>query len=394
MKVGESGFAHVTGGLRSPTFSVVLPTYNRASVLEKVLAAWERQVPDDLCFELVVVDDGSSDSTSEVIDAFETTRFTLVGLRQENAGPATARNHGLAAATGRYVLFTGDDIEPAPDLLAQHLEAHRTLPDDRWAVLGRVSWARELQLTSTMQHVDGVGAQQFSYHFMEDGAEYDFRHFYTANVSASRRFLEQEVSGFSGDFPAAAFEDAEYALRLSRRGMRIVYRAEAQAYHHHPYGVQSFFERQEACGRMAAVLVRKWPSKMRLIGAHQVWRSRVREAFELGGRRRHLSWLACRLEELEQRTIEIAEAYDVPPTSLLDPLLHSLFRYAYLKGLAVAMTREPIARRLCAFWFANLVASGLGVFQGVMARDGRDRDAALIRRQIDELFTYGADVST
>jgi GT2 family glycosyltransferase len=391
--LGENGFEHVTEFDRSPTFSVVVPTFNRAGLLQKVLEALRRQVPDDLSFELVVVDDGSSDGTSEVIDAFETTRFTLVALRQENAGPAMARNHGLAAAIGRYVLFTGDDIEPAPDLLAQHLEAHRTLPDDRWAVLGRVSWAPELQLTSTMQHVDGVGAQQFSYHFMEDGAEYDFRHFYTANVSTSRRLLEQEFGGFSSDFSAAAFEDAEFALRLSRRGMRIIYHAAAQAYHHHPYDARAFFKRQEACGRMAAVFVRKWPSTMRVIGAHQVWRSRVRETLEFGARRRHVRWLAGRLDEIERRAIELAAAYDQPPTSLVDPLLHSLFRYAFLKGLAFAMTREPVATRLCAFWSGNLVAAGMNAFKHAMEREGRDHDAELIRRLTAELFFYGADAS-
>ena len=67
-----------------------------------------------------------------------------------------------------------------------------------------------------MRHVDGPGAQQFSYHYMVDGAEYDFRHFYTSNVSLRRDLLDREPEGFSTEFPAAAFEDAELAYRLSR----------------------------------------------------------------------------------------------------------------------------------------------------------------------------------
>ena len=84
-------------------------------------------------------------------------------------------NYGLAAAMGRWVLFTGDDIEPSPDLLEQHLAAHDSTPHDRWAVLGKISWPDDLELTSTMRHVDGVGAQQFSYHYMRDGEEYDYQ---------------------------------------------------------------------------------------------------------------------------------------------------------------------------------------------------------------------------
>ncbi len=352
-----------------------------------MLGTWEKQVPQDLSFEVVIVDDGSDDETPELLAGFRPNRFSLVTLRQENSGPAAARNYGLAASMGDRVLFAGDDIEPAPDLLQQHLDAHHRLRDDRWAVLGKVSWAPELELTSTMHHVDGVGAQQFSYHYMIDGNEYDFRHFYTSNVSVSRRLLDEESSGFSRDFSAAAFEDAEFSFRLSRRGMRIVYRAAAQAWHHHAYDAPSFFNRQVSCGRMAAVLIRKWPQTRRLIGVHEVFRSRFRQAFTFGARRRRQFEIEENLETLEKCVIDLAAAHDLPATAVVDPLLHPLFHYGYLKGFASATKGEETARRLCSYWFSRGVSRGVDNFRYELKRRNLELDEEKLRLLVDRFST-------
>jgi hypothetical protein len=215
-----------------------------------------------------------------------------------------------------------------------------------------------------MRHVDGVGAQQFSYHYMKDGTIYDFRHFYTSNVSISRGLLENEPSGFSTDFPLAAFEDAEYAYRLRRHGLRIMYQASARAWHNHPYNVESFFRRQVACGRMAAVLIRKWPRTRSLIGGDAVVRGRRRMRFALPPRRRRLTIIAQQLDVWEERTISLASAFDRPATPLVDPLLRGLFQYAYLKGLSSATVRPAVARRLCASWFLEHVCEGVRLLVG------------------------------
>ena len=347
-------------GARGPVrFSVVMPTYNRAEKLVGVLKSWSEQVPGNLAFEVIVVDDGSTDDTSGVLNSFRHARYRLRTRSQPNGGPAGARNQALGIASGEFVLFTGDDIEPAPDLLDQHLQSHRQLEDSRCAVLGRVDWSSDLELTSTMRHVDGVGAQQFSYHYMKDGTIYDYRHFYTSNVSISRGLLESEPSGFSSDFPLAAFEDAEYAYRLRRHGLRIMYQASARAWHHHPYNVESFFRRQIACGQMAAVLIRKWPGTRSLIGGDAVARGRRRMRFALPPRRRRLTTIAQKLDGWEERAITLASAFDRPATPLVDPLLRGLFQYAYLKGLSSATVRPVIARRLHASWFLDHVCEGV-----------------------------------
>jgi glycosyltransferase involved in cell wall biosynthesis len=334
-------------------FSVLLPTYNRRQTLEKVLAAWELEAPAELSFELVVVDDGSTDGSAELLASLRPSRFPLRFARQENSGPAAARNRAIGLARGEYVLFTGDDIEPRPDLLARHLAAHRDRPQAGRAILGLTRWPPGEKLTATMRHVDGVGAQQFSYHYLEDGAVYDFRHFYTSNVSLSRAFLRREPQLFSTAFPAAAFEDAEFAHRLAFHGLEIVYRREAEAFHHHAYGARSFYRRQHRCGQMAAVLAKLHPSLEKWLSSEDLRRRRL----ELIG-------APAEVEDLgraRERAIELAETWDEADPPGIDDLLLALFRYAYLEGLGQALFGQA-AEKVLASFFADLMPPAIAAF--------------------------------
>lgn len=335
-------------------FSVLLPTYNRRETLEKVLAAWEHQSPAELTFELVVVDDGSADGSAELLAALRPNRFPLRFARQENSGPAAARNRAIGLAAGEYLLFTGDDIEPRPDLLARHLAAHRDRPRAGRAILGLTRWPPGEKLTATMRHVDGVGAQQFSYHYLKDRAVYDFRHFYTSNVSLSRAFLLTEPALFSTAFPAAAFEDAEFAHRLAFHGLEIVYHREAEAFHHHPYGARAFYRRQHRCGQMAAVLARLHPSLEKWLSTEDLRRRRL----ELIGAPARVA----NLEHARERAIELAETWDAADPPGIDELLLALFRYAYLEGLGQALFGRA-AEKVLASFFADLLPPAVAAFE-------------------------------
>ena len=89
--------------------SVVLCSYNRIASLEKVLESLVDQSLPPEQFEVVVVDDGSTDGTSERVKAMQVP-YKLTLCTQKNAGLATARNTGIMAATGWVVLFIDDDI--------------------------------------------------------------------------------------------------------------------------------------------------------------------------------------------------------------------------------------------------------------------------------------------
>ena len=339
-------------------FSVVIPTYRRRQTLERVLDAWELQEPADLPFEVIVVDDGSGDGTTGVLAARRPHRFHYRFTSQPNGGPARARNRALDMAQGEIVLFTGDDIEPAPDLLAEHDRGHLEEDDHRIAILGLTRWPKGGETTATMRHIDGPGAQQFSYHFFEDGTEYDFRHLYTSNVSVHRELLAQEPEGFSEDFPAAAFEDAEFGYRLAHHGLRIRYRSAAVAYHHHPYDARGFFRRQWRCGEMAAVLYDKLPELRRYLDLGSLESARI----ALLGR--HLEGqgdaLPLPVEEVEERALRIATFYDPLPHDPIDPLFMTLFRHGYLAGLATALYPASTAERLRAHLLREELLPRLG----------------------------------
>lgn len=110
----------------APQFTIVVPTYNRSvSVLDTLQSCFEQSLSD---FEIVVVDDGSSDDTREVLSRIDDPR--LIVVHQDNAGPAAARNHGMRVANGRYIAFLDSDdrwypefLAVASDTLDQHGEA-------------------------------------------------------------------------------------------------------------------------------------------------------------------------------------------------------------------------------------------------------------------------------
>ncbi len=107
-----------------PKASVIIPTYNRSDALQKTIASVLAQGERDL--EVIVVDDGSTDNTRDVIDAFTDTRVRY--FHKPNGGPASARNYGLARAGGTYIAFLDhDDLWP-PNFLEVMISALEERP--------------------------------------------------------------------------------------------------------------------------------------------------------------------------------------------------------------------------------------------------------------------------
>jgi glycosyltransferase involved in cell wall biosynthesis len=353
-----------------PLISVVVPSYNRRDLLERALDSYESQGGDALRFELVVVDDGSTDGTKELLAARRPRGYALRFDHQRNAGPALARNRALEMAKGELIVFVGDDIVPCPGFLFEHWRAHRQRPERNATFIGRTCWPNDLEVTTTMRHVDGRGAQQFSFYYLRDGGEYDFRHFYTSNLSIKRALLDLEPTHFSRDFQRAAFEDVELSYRLSLHGMRIHYHASALAHHYHPYDAERFFKRQHACGEMAAVLYEKFPILDRWLGVRELDAERLEALHQAPVAWYRNSRLAGRLREMEERALRVA----------------ALFRYAYLKGLAEAVYEEGAAGRLCARLYQRLLGPAVvALVKGVSLRD-----PALPRSDIDAILAYAA----
>lgn len=241
----------------TPRPSVLIPTFNRWPVLRLTLEALCRQSLKE--FEVVVVDDGSTDGTYERLQAWSTERtlpFQLKLLRQQNAGPAAARNRALEAATGDLVVFLGDDTIPEPDFLHAHLEAHRS-QQEPCAVVGLTLWDETRMRVTPFLHYVNLWGDQFAYGFFADGEEMTFTCLYTSNLSIPRVLLGDKP--FNETFAAAAWEDVELGYRLCRRGVRILYCARARTYHFHPLTLGRFLRRQRVVGREIHRLTRLHP---------------------------------------------------------------------------------------------------------------------------------------
>ncbi len=232
-----------------PEFSVVVPTYNREEILPEVLAALEAQEGGP-SFEVIVVDDGSTDGTGAWLQS-HSFAYPMQLLVQENRGPAAARNAGVAAAKGRWVAFLGDDTVPSPGWLAAHRQAHRQRADDlSLAVIGYTAWHPRMRRTSFLDYINEFGLQ-FGYELIEDPEDVPFNFFYTSNLSLQRQQLVEEP--FDLRFPHAAWEDIEASYRLKSHGMRLVYERRAVVFHDHPTDLKRFAQRQEKAGYSAVV---------------------------------------------------------------------------------------------------------------------------------------------
>lgn len=231
----------------NPRISVVIPTYNRATHLRRTLEALAEQDLAPHEFEVIVTDDGSKDGTPFVLaGAFP---YRLVALKQQNSGPAAARNAAVRAASADIILFIDDDVIPARDLLSRHLRLQDQAPG---VVIGRMAHPTNLRLTVWAEWETRMLEKQYADMVAGRWAP-TYRQFYTANASVPRQVL-LDAGLFDEQFRRA--EDVELAYRLSRAALTFRFDAGAVVEHDTPRSLGAWMSMASLYGRYDVIMTR------------------------------------------------------------------------------------------------------------------------------------------
>ncbi len=246
--------------------TIIIPTYNRANILKECLGKLLKQNFVKNEFEIIVVDDGSTDETREVISEFEKkSKVPFKALHQKNQGQGIARNYALRYASGKIVVFIGDDILVLPDFVKQHVQYHRRFNKQNEAVLGFVGWDPRLEITPFMDWLANgssvmgkFGGHQFAFEKLEGKTKADYNFFYTSNISLKRSILKRHP--FDSRFSSYGWEDIELGYRLTKKENLILhYNPRAVGYHYHPMDENSLKDRMKMIGKSAHLINKKYP---------------------------------------------------------------------------------------------------------------------------------------
>jgi len=265
----------------APTFasslSVLIPTYGRAQLLPRLVAAWAALAPGEATdYQLVVVNDGSPDDTGAVLAELEAEYPALLKVvHQPNRGRAAARNAAIAAARGELLLFSDDDMVPdSPDLLTRHLSAqaerpgawvsHLQVPDECAVTPFQAYWRRRLHAGTAK---------------LASGRDLGYGGFWFATLSLPRTLLGGQR--FNESFRGYGWEEHELGYRLYLAGVRARFLRGAYVQHHDPVALKSSYEKYVAMGRSAwtfsrlhpGATVRRWTGTNRVSRA---WRQLAR----------------------------------------------------------------------------------------------------------------------
>jgi len=244
-------------GLPWPRISVVVCSYNGERTIAACCEALLRlDYPD---YEVLVVDDGSTDRTAEIAGG-----FGLRVLSTENRGLSSARNTGMRAATGEIIAYTDDDAPPDPHWLTYL--AWGFLTTEHAAIGGpNIPPPGDGFVAGCVAHAPGGPVHVL---LSDTVAE----HVPGCNLAVRRRCLEA-IGGFDPRYRAAG-DDVDVCWRLQELGWTIGFNPAAMVWHHRRSSIRAYWKQQQGYGRAEALLEQKWPEKYNSLG-HLTWRGRI-----------------------------------------------------------------------------------------------------------------------
>tara|TARA_A100001035_G_scaffold83502_1_gene64863 strand:- start:13 stop:930 length:918 start_codon:yes stop_codon:yes gene_type:complete len=233
--------------------SIVIPTYNRKPILEKCLKALEKQKLNSNIsnYEIVVVDDGSTDGTSSWIKDNKNILPHVVLYEQKHGGPALGRNLGVIKSKYEIIIFIDSDLIVLDDFIVCHLDKLKSV----WTNSNK----KFFTYGSVINTSNFENPQSERYKLTDTS----FAYFATGNVAISKELL-LTVGLFDGSFSLYGWEDLELGERLKRVGTKLIKCPEAVGYHWHPPfncdQIKSLINQEKERAKMAHVFFKKHPN--------------------------------------------------------------------------------------------------------------------------------------
>lgn len=242
--------------LITPRISVIICACNRANKLRSAISSYSNQTLDRNEFEIVLVNDGSSDETREVmlngLDYFYGTYIE----HTQNRGLAAAKNSGIGAARGKYVVFANDDTLADSKLLEGHLLNHDRLSNKLAVSLGDVPFTKELEnkvyyraLYDYNLYTPFIGLQELQ--------PLPFDHFIGTNTCFPRSAFLNNNIWFDESYQTYGAEDLECGYRLAQLGYNAYYTPTAKLFHDHEMDIKYYRDRGRNIGINLLHLINK-----------------------------------------------------------------------------------------------------------------------------------------
>ncbi len=209
-----------------PKFSIIIPTYNALSTLGPLLKSLTEQKRDD--FEIIVVDDASSDGSRKLVDTFRDVQY----VRQEHrSGPAAARNRGASIARGEWLVFTDADTCFLPDTLDTIVQVVSECDGD--AFVG--TYAGRPANDGFMPRYKALWEQvTIDERLLKRGGNYIPYNTWAPRPGLAKKTVFEEVGGFNEKFRGADLEDMEFGYRLTAAGYKIFFAPAIKIKHNYP----------------------------------------------------------------------------------------------------------------------------------------------------------------
>ena len=195
--------------------SVIIPTHNRKNILFKTLKALNNQTYSADNFEIIIINDGSTDGTEEMINNFDSNPNILYKYI-EQSGPAGARNRGIEICNGNIVIFIDDDIIVNSEFIDSHVETQQK--QEKIIAHGPVIHTNNLDNPKKAD---------------KKITDFSSAFFATGNASIKKKYLI-EAGLFNEAFDKYGWEDLEMGKRLKKLDLKKVDIPEAKGYHYKP----------------------------------------------------------------------------------------------------------------------------------------------------------------